>query len=226
MAHGLLPAEDGPGSVAQEAEAEPSQAAPAEAGPGAPPQAAPPQGCAYYCMSALALMDPENSINNLFTRVDSQEAELLRIFAKDANLPGLKSGLTEIHHQLQFALDSQKRTVAQLEDAIRSMSSEQERIALMQAQLEYFSVQVESVLAQKQKEKEAEQLASQKQKQLQTILEMMQQNSVSVEDLKHILSMDTKKMNAAETSVAAEPSKSVEPAEKKSELQRLINHLS
>ena len=198
MAHGLLPAEDGPGSVAQEAEAEPSQAAPAEAGPGAPPQAAPPQGCAYYCMSALALMDPENSINNLFTRVDSQEAELLRIFAKDANLPGLKSGLTEIHHQLQFALDSQKRTVAQLEDAIRSMSSEQERIALMQAQLEYFSVQVESVLAQKQKEKEAAQLAEMtrlaeeqlmlhKQAKAGEIVEMMKENGFSIDDLNQAL---------------------------------------
>ena len=173
------------------------------------------------CISALAAIDPEDTITKLI-----QEAEDLQNSGDDSQIAELQSRLTHKHQLLQGALDSQKRTIAQLQEAISTMLSEQERMALMQAQLEYFSVQVESVLAQKQKEKEAAQLASQKQKQLQTILEMMQQNSVSVEDLKHILSMDTKKMNAAETSVAAEPSKSVEPAEKKSELQRLINHLS
>ena len=173
------------------------------------------------CISALAAIDPEDTITKLI-----QEAEDLQNSGDDSQIAELQSRLTHKHQLLQGALDSQKRTIAQLQEAISTMLPEQERMALMQAQLEYFSVQVESVLAQKQKEKEAAQLASQKQKQLQTILEMMQQNSVSVEDLKHILSMDTKKMNAAETSVAAEPSKSVEPAEKNSEVQRLINHLS
>ena len=162
------------------------------------------------CISALAAIDPEDTITKLI-----QEAEDLQNSGDDSQIAELQSRLTHKHQLLQGALDSQKRTIAQLQEAISTMLPEQERMALMQAQLEYFSVQVESVLAQKQKEKEAAQLASQKQKQLQTILEMMQQNSVSVEDLKHILSMDTKKMNAAETSVAAEPSKSVEPAEKK-----------
>ena len=164
------------------------------------------------CISALAAIDPEDTITKLI-----QEAEDLQNSGDDSQIAELQSRLTHKHQLLQGALDSQKRTIAQLQEAISTMLPEQERMALMQAQLEYFSVQVESVLAQKQKEKEAEQLASQKQKQLQTILEMMQQNSVSVEDLKHILSMDTKKMNAAETSVAAEPSKSVEPAEKKNQ---------
>ena len=162
------------------------------------------------CISALAAIDPEDTITKLI-----QEAEDLQNSGDDSQIAELQSRLTHKHQLLQGALDSQKRTIAQLQEAISTMLSEQERMALMQAQLEYFSVQVESVLAQKQKEKEAAQLASQKQKQLQTILEMMQQNSVSVEDLKQILSMNTKKMNAAETSVAAEPSKSVEPAEKK-----------
>ena len=197
------PADANPGAptqddLAQEAQAEPSQAAPAEAGPGAPPQAAPPQGCAYYCMSALALMDPQNRISNFFTRVDSGEAELLRIFAKHASLPQLKIVLTETHHRLQCALDSQKRTVAQLKDAIRSMSSEQERIASMQAQLEFFSMQLESVLAQKQKEKEAEQLAEMtrlaeeqlmlhKQAKAAEIVEMMKENGFSIDDLNQAL---------------------------------------
>ena len=173
------------------------------------------------CISALAAIDPEDTITKLI-----QEAEDLQNSGDDSQIAELQSRLTHKHQLLQGALDSQKRTIAQLQEAISTMLPEQERMALMQAQLEYFSVQVESVLAQKQKEKEAAQLASQKQKQLQTILEMMQQNSVSVEDLKQILSMNTEKMNAAETSVAAEPSKSVEPAEKNSEVQRLINHLS
>ena len=162
------------------------------------------------CISALAAIDPEDKITKLI-----QEAEDLQNSGDHSQIAELQSRLTHKYQLLQDALDSQKRTMAQLEDAIRSMSSEQERMALMQAQLECFSVQLESVLAQKQKEKEAEQLASQKQKQLQTIFEMMQQHSVSVEDLKQVLSMNTKKMNAAETSVAAEPSKSVEPDAKK-----------
>ena len=162
------------------------------------------------CISALAAMDPEDTITKLI-----QEAEDLQNSGDDSQIAELQSRLTHKQQLLQGALDSQRRTMAQLEDAFRSMSSEQERMALMQAQLECFSVQLESVLAQKQKEKEAEQLASQKQKQLQTIFEMMQQHSVSVEDLKQVLSMNTKKMNAAETSVAAEPSKSVEPDAKK-----------
>ena len=161
------------------------------------------------CISALAAIDPEDTITKLI-----QEAEDLQNSGDDSQIAELQSRLTHKHQLLQGALDSQKRTIAQLQEAISTMLSEQERMALMQAQLEYFSVQVESVLAQKQKEKEAAQLA-QKQKQLQTILEMMQQNGVSVEDLKQILSMNTEKMNAAETSVAAEPSKSAEPAEKK-----------
>ena len=162
------------------------------------------------CISALAAIDPEDTITKLI-----QEAEDLQNSGDHSQIAELQSRLTHKYQLLQDALDSQKRTMAQLEDALRSMSSEQERMALMQAQLECFSVQLESVLAQKQKEKEAEQLASQKQKQLQTIFEMMQQHSVSVEDLQQVLSMNTKKMNAAETSVAAEPSKSVEPDAKK-----------
>ena len=162
------------------------------------------------CISALAAIDPEDTITKLI-----QEAEDLQISGDE--IAELQSRLTQKHQLLQGALDSQERTIAQVKEALSTMLTEQEKMALMQAQLECFSVKLESVLAQKQKEEEAAQLASQKQKQLQTIFEMMQKHSVSVEDLNQILSMNTKKMNADETSVAAEPSKSVEPDAKKTQ---------
>ena len=198
MAHGLLPAEDGPGSVAQEAEAEPSQAAPAEAGPGAPTQAAPPQGYASYCRSALAEIDPENAISDFITLINSQEENGIQNFGDETQLAWLQSLVSENHQLLQDALDSQKRTIAQLQEAISTMLPEQERMALMQAQLEYFSVQVESVLAQKQKEKEAAQLAEMtrlaeeqlmlhKQAKAGEIVEMMKENGFSIDDLNQAL---------------------------------------
>ena len=199
MAHGLLPAEDGPGSVAQEAEAEPSQAVPAEAGPGAPTQAAPPQGYAYYCRSALAEMDPENTINNLITSIYSQEGQDKLHWDDDSQIAELQSRLTQKHQLLQGAFDSQKRTMAHLEEAISTMLSEQDWMASMQAQLQAFSVKVDSALAQMQKEEEA--LAEQQRLQMQAkaaeIVEMMKENCLSVEDLNQFLSLTNQKRKVA-----------------------------
>ena len=216
MAHGLLPAEAGPGSVAQEAEAEPSQAVPAEAGPGAPTQAAPPQGYAYYCRSALAEMDPENTINNLITSIYSQEGQDKLHWDDDSQIAELQSRLTQKHQLLQGAFDSQKRTMAHLEEAISTMLSEQDWMASMQAQLETFSVKVESVLAQMQKERKAAQLAEmrrlaeaqlmlEKQAKAGDIVKIMRENCLSVEDLNQFLSLTNQKRKVAEPSMLAEP---------------------
>ena len=224
MAHGLLPAEAGRGSVAQEAEA-----ATAEAIPGAPIQAGPPYLYAYYYMSALAEMDPENTITHLITLIDSQDYQDIENFGDESSIAELQSLLTQKHQLLHGAFDSQKRTMAQLENAISCMLAEQAWMASMQAQLQAFSVKVGSALAQMQKEEEAlaEEQRLQKQAKAGEIVEMMKENGFSVDDLNQALSMNTEKMNVAEPSVAAEPSMSVEPAEKKtSEWQRLINHLS
>ena len=145
------------------------------------------------CISALAAIDPEDKITKLI-----QEAEDLQNSGDHSQIAELQSRLTHKQQLLQGALDSQRRTMAQLEDAFRSMSSEQERMALMQAQLECFSVQLESVLAQKQKEKEAEQLAEMtrlaeeqlmlhKQAKAAEIVEMMKENGFSIDDLNQAL---------------------------------------
>ena len=202
-------------------EPEPSQPAPAEATPGAPTQAAlaqaaPPQGYAYYCMSALAEIDPEKNITNPITKMNSQEAQDFRHF--ESRIAELHSGLTEKLQLLEGALDSQSRTIAQLEEAIVMMASEQDLMIGMHAQLEAISVKVGSFLAQKEKEKEAAQLAEmtrlaaeelrlQKQVQAQNILETMHQNDLSLEDLEDLMSAQKRK--------AAEPSMSAEPPEKK-----------
>ena len=143
MAHGLLPAEAGPGSVAQEAEA-----ATAEAIPGAPIQAGPPYLYAYYYMSALAEMDPENTITHLITLIDSQDYQDIENFGDESSIAELQSLLTQKHQLLHGAFDSQKRTMAQLENAISCMLAEQAWMASMQAQLQAFSVKVDSALAQ------------------------------------------------------------------------------
>ena len=224
MAHGLLPAEAGPGSVAQEA-----GAATAEAIPGAPIQVGPPYLYAYYYMSALAEMDPENTITHLITLIDSEDYQDIENFGDESSIAELQSMLTQKHQLLHGAFDSQEKTMADLEHAISCMLAEQAWMASMQAQLQAFSVKVDSALAQMQKEEEAlaEQQRLQKQAKAAEIVEMMKDNGFSVDDLNQALSMNTKKMNAAETSVAAEPSKSVEPdAKKNSKLQRLINNLS
>ena len=145
------------------------------------------------CISALAAIDPEDTITKLI-----QEAEDLQNSGDDSQIAELQSRLTHKHQLLQGALDSQKRTIAQLQEAISTMLSEQERMALMQAQLEYFSVQVESVLAQKQKEKEAAQLAEMtrlaeeqlmlhKQAKAGEIVEMLKENGFSIDDLNQAL---------------------------------------
>ena len=145
------------------------------------------------CISALAAIDPEDKITKLI-----QEAEDLQNSGDHSQIAELQSRLTHKQQLLQGALDSQRRTMAQLEDAFRSMSSEQERIASMQAQLEFFSMQLESVLAQKQKEKEAEQLAEMtrlaeeqlmlhKQAKAAEIVEMMKENGFSIDDLNQAL---------------------------------------
>ena len=211
MAHGLLPAEDGPGSVAQEAEA-----ATAEAIPGAPIQAGPPYLYAYYYMSALAEMDPENTINNLITSIYSQEGQDKLHWDDDSKIAELQSRLTQKHQLLQGAFDSQKRTMAHLEEAISTMLSEQDWMASMQAQLETFSVKVESVLAQMQKERKAAQLAEmrrlaeaqlmlEKQAKAGDIVKIMRENCLSVEDLNQFLSLTNQKRKVAEPSMLAEP---------------------
>ena len=212
MAHGLLPAEAGPGSVAQEA-----GAATAEAIPGAPIQVGPPYLYAYYYMSALAEMDPENTITHLITLIDSEDYQDIENFGDESSIAELQSMLTQKHQLLHGAFDSQEKTMADLEHAISCMLAEQAWMASMQAQLQAFSVKVDSALAQMQKEEEAlaEQQRLQKQAKAAEIVEMMKDNGFSVDDLNQALSMNTKKMNAAETSVAAEPSKSVEPDAKK-----------
>ena len=214
MAHGLLPAEAGPGSVAQEA-----GAATAEAIPGAPIQVGPPYLYAYYYMSALAEMDPENTITHLITLIDSEDYQDIENFGDESSIAELQSMLTQKHQLLHGAFDSQEKTMADLEHAISCMLAEQAWMASMQAQLQAFSVKVDSALAQMQKEEEAlaEQQRLQKQAKAAEIVEMMKDNGFSVDDLNQALSMNTKKMNAAETSVAAEPSKSVEPDAKKTQ---------
>ena len=80
-------AEAGPGSpeadVAQEAESEPTQAAP-------------PHVYAYYCMSALAEIDPEDTIKHLITVLSSQEAQGLELedFGDESKIAQAQSGLS------------------------------------------------------------------------------------------------------------------------------------
>ena len=184
MAHGLLPAEAGPGSVAQEAEA-----ATAEAIFDAPIQAGPPYLYAYYYMSALAEMDPENTITHLITLIDSQDYQDIENFGDESSIAELQSLLTQKHQLLHGAFDSQKRTMAQLEKAVSCMLAEQAWIASMQAQLQAFSVKVDSALAQMQKEEEAlaEQQRLQKQAKAAEIVEMMKENGFSIDDLNQAL---------------------------------------
>ena len=184
MAHGLLPAEAGPGSVAQEAEA-----AIADAIFDDPIQAGPPYLYAYYYMSALAEMDPENTITHLITLIDSQDYQDIENFGDESSIAELQSLLTQKHQLLHGAFDSQKRTMAQLEKAISCMLAEQAWIASMQAQLQAFSVKVDSALAQMQKEEEAlaEQQRLQKQAKAAEIVEMMKENGFSIDDLNQAL---------------------------------------
>ena len=197
MAHGLLPAEAGPGSVAWSW----SEAATAEA------IAGPPYLYAYYYMSALAEMDPENTITHLITLIDSQDYQDIENFGDESSIAELQSLLTQKHQLLHGAFDSQKRTMAQLEKAISCMLAEQAWIASMQAQLQAFSVKVDSALAQMQKEEEA--LAEQQRLQMQAkaaeIVEMMKENCLSVEDLNQFLSLTNQKRKVAEPSMLAEP---------------------
>ena len=215
------PADANPGAptqddLAQEAQAEPSQAAPAEAGPGAPTQAAPPQGYASYCISALAEIDPENAISDFITLINSQEENGIQNFGDETQLAWLQSLVSENHQLLQDALDSQKRTIAQLQEAISTMLSEQDWMASMQAELDTFSVKVESVLAQMQKERKAAQLAEmrrlaeaqlmlEKQAKAGDIVKIMKENCLSVEDLNQFLSLTNQKRKVAEPSMLAEP---------------------
>ena len=134
-------------------------------------------------------MDPENTINNLITSIYSQEGQDKLHWDDDSQIAELQSRLTQKHQLLQGAFDSQKRTMAHLEEAISTMLSEQDWMASMQAQLQAFSVKVDSALAQMQKEEEA--LAEQQRLQMQAkaaeIVEMMKENGFSIDDLNQAL---------------------------------------
>ena len=115
--------------------------------------------------------------------------------------------------------------MAQLGKAISIVSSEEGLMISMQAQLDAISVKVDPFLAQKEKEKEAAQLAEitrlaeeqlrlQKQAQAQSSLENMKDTGLSLECLSQMLSTEKRKL--------AEPSMSAdcaipEPAQKSPE---------